>query len=59
MSQTPVVAMIVGPDILIILGILALLFGGSQIPKLARGLGQASHEFKKGLDQGADEEPTK
>jgi sec-independent protein translocase protein TatA len=57
MNPTPVVAMIVGPDILIILGILVLLFGSSQIPKLAKGLGQASHEFKKGLDQGADEEP--
>jgi sec-independent protein translocase protein TatA len=59
MNLTPVVAMIVGPDILIILAVLAFLFGGSQIPKLARGLGQASNEFKKGLDQGADEETTK
>lgn len=58
MNPTPVVAMIIGPDILIILGILVLLFGGSQLPKLARGLGQASHEFKKGIDQGADEETT-
>jgi len=56
MDSAPVVAMIVGPDILIIVGIIVLLFGGSQLPKLARGLGQASHEFKKGLDQGAGED---
>ena len=30
-----------------------VLFGGSQIPKLARNLGQAQKEFKKGLDQGS------
>jgi TatA/E family protein of Tat protein translocase len=29
-----------------------LLFGGSQLPKLARGLGSASHEFKKGMKEG-------
>jgi sec-independent protein translocase protein TatA len=55
MNPTPVVAMIVGPDILVILVVLALLFGGTRIPKLARGLGQASHEFRKGLEQGADD----
>ena len=58
MSPPLVLAEIIGPDILIILAILALLFGGSRIPKLARGLGQASHEFKKGLAQGTGEETT-
>jgi sec-independent protein translocase protein TatA len=57
MNPTPVVAMIVGPDVLVIVAVVALLFGGSRIPKLARGLGQASHEFKKGLEQGVDEAP--
>jgi sec-independent protein translocase protein TatA len=57
MTPTPVVAMIVGPDILVILAVVLLLFGGTRIPKLARGLGQASHEFKKGLEQGADDAP--
>lgn len=46
------VAEIIGPDILIILAIVVLLFGGSQIPKLARSLGQASKEFKGGLAAG-------
>ncbi|MGH9063319.1 MAG: twin-arginine translocase TatA/TatE family subunit [Acidimicrobiales bacterium] len=41
-----------GYDLLIVLGIVALLFGSSQLPKLARSLGSASHEFKKGVDEG-------
>ena len=45
-------AEIIGPDILIILAVVLVLFGGSQLPKLARGLGSAHHEFKKGLEEG-------
>jgi sec-independent protein translocase protein TatA len=41
-----------GYDLLIVLGIIALLFGGSQLPKLARALGSASHEFKQGAQEG-------
>ena len=48
-----VVAEILGPDLLIILLIVALLFGGSQLPKLARSLGSASHEFRKGVEEGS------
>lgn len=40
-----------GPELLIILVIALLLFGGSQLPKLARSLGQAQKEFKKGIDE--------
>jgi sec-independent protein translocase protein TatA len=40
---------IIGPDLLIVLAVVALLFGGSQIPKLARSLGSARAEFEKGL----------
>lgn len=51
---TGVLADIFGPDGLIVLAVIVvvLLFGGSQLPKLARGLGSASHEFKKGVEQG-------
>lgn len=41
-----------GTDLLIVLGIVALLFGSSQLPKLARSLGSASKEFKKGSEEG-------
>jgi sec-independent protein translocase protein TatA len=53
MGDTFVVAEIIGPDILIVLAIVILLFGGAKIPKLARSLGQASHEFRKGVGEGA------
>ncbi len=45
-------AAIEGPDILIVLAVVLLLFGGTQIPKLARSLGSASREFKRGQDEG-------
>lgn len=37
---------------IIVLVVVLLLFGGTQLPKLARNLGQAQKEFKKGLDEG-------
>ena len=54
--MTPVIAEILGPDLLIILAIVLVLFGGSQLPKLARSLGSASHEFRKG-HEGTDDTP--
>ena len=51
-----VLANIFGPDGLIIIAVvvIVLLFGGSKLPELARGLGSASHEFKKGLSEGEE-----
>jgi len=47
-------AEIFGVDgIIVIVVVIAVLFGGSQIPKLARSLGSAHTEFKKGLAEGA------
>ncbi len=40
----------------ILLILVLVLFGGSQLPKLARGLGSAQKEFKKGLEEGADDD---
>jgi len=40
-----------GQELIIILVIALLLFGGTQLPKLARSLGQAQKEFKKGVDE--------
>jgi len=41
-----------GPEWWIVIGVIVLLFGGSQLPKLARSLGKAQSEFKKGLAEG-------
>jgi sec-independent protein translocase protein TatA len=50
-------ANIAGPDGLIVVLVIAIvLFGSTQIPKIARSLGSAQKEFKKGLDEGAIEE---
>jgi sec-independent protein translocase protein TatA len=38
------------PELLIVLVIVLVLFGSSRLPKLARSLGQASKEFRKGVD---------
>ena len=45
-----------GADWIIIILIVVVLFGGTQIPKLARSLGQAQKEFKTGLKEGADDD---
>jgi len=42
-------------EIIILVVVLVVLFGGSQIPKLAKNLGKAQNEFKRGLDQGKAE----
>ena len=45
-------AEIFGMDgIIVLVVVVAVLFGGSQIPKLAHSLGSARKEFKKGLDE--------
>lgn len=40
-----------GPELLIIVAVVVLLFGASKIPKLARSAGQAEGEFKKGREE--------
>ncbi|MGK2946936.1 MAG: twin-arginine translocase TatA/TatE family subunit [Acidimicrobiales bacterium] len=46
-------------ELLIVLAVILVLFGGAKLPKLARSLGQAQNEFKKGIkDDGDDDDPT-
>lgn len=52
-------AEIFSPDILIVLAVLALLFGGSKLPSLARSLGSAKAEFEKGTRGETDAADTK
>ena len=44
-----------GPEMIVILLVLVLLFGANKIPKLARSTGQAMGEFRKGREQIEDE----
>jgi sec-independent protein translocase protein TatA len=42
-------------ELLIILGIVVLLFGANKLPELARSLGRAKVEFKRGMeDEGSE-----
>jgi sec-independent protein translocase protein TatA len=45
------------PELIIILVILLVLFGGSKLPGLAKGLGQSIKEFKKSSRDDAEPEP--
>jgi len=46
----------VGPaELIIVLLIVLLIFGGAKLPSLARSMGQAAHEFRKGLHHDADD----
>ena len=45
-----------GPELLIILAIVLLLFGAKKLPDLARSMGKSTKEFKKGLQEGAQEQ---
>jgi sec-independent protein translocase protein TatA len=53
-------AEIFGMDgVIVVIVLVAVLFGSSQIPKLARSLGSAQKEFKHGLREGIDADPKK
>lgn len=48
----------VGPtELIIVLVVVLLLFGSTRLPKLARSMGEASKEFKKGISEGGKDEP--
>ncbi len=47
-----------GPEILIILVVVMFFFGAKKLPELARSIGASTREFKKGIEDGADEDET-
>jgi sec-independent protein translocase protein TatA len=42
-------------NVLVILFLVLLLFGGKRLPELARSMGQAVNEFKRGLNSNVNE----
>lgn len=54
----------IGPgELIVILVVVLVLFGGSQLPKLARSIGEAQREFRGGAiearDAGGEPEPAR
>ena len=43
-------------ELIIVLVVVLLLFGSTRLPKLARSMGEASKEFKKGVSDGNRDE---
>jgi sec-independent protein translocase protein TatA len=44
-----------GPEWIVVLVVLVLLFGAKKLPELARSVGKSTSEFKKGMSEGASE----
>jgi sec-independent protein translocase protein TatA len=60
MTATSLLAWALGPtEIILILLIVVLLFGGKKIPELMRGLGKGIKEFKEGANEGDNKEGQK
>jgi sec-independent protein translocase protein TatA len=47
------------PEIALIVGAIIVLFGAKKLPEIARSVGKAKGEFKKGLDEGETREAEK
>ena len=45
------------PELLVILGVAVLLFGGKKIPEVAKGLGEGIRNFKTALKGEDDNKP--
>lgn len=48
-----------GPEWIIVLVLVLVIFGGSQLPKLAKNLGRAQREFKDGISESEREAAAK
>ncbi len=42
------------PELIIILAIVLLLFGGKKLPQLSKSLGESMHELRKGINGNVD-----
>ncbi len=59
MNVLALISSFAGPQGLIILLVVVLLFGAKRLPELARGLGQSMREFTKGKNGEDDDDQNK
>ena len=45
-----------GPEVILILVVVLLVFGAAKLPELARSLGASAKEFRKGMDEGIEDD---
>jgi sec-independent protein translocase protein TatA len=45
-----------GPEVILILVVVLLIFGAAKLPQLARSLGASAKEFRKGIEEGMEDE---
>jgi sec-independent protein translocase protein TatA len=45
-------------ELMVILVIALVMFGGSKLPEVARSLGKSINEFKKGIQEGTTKDDT-
>lgn len=46
-----------GPELMVILGIAVLLFGGKKIPEVAKGIGEGIKNFKHAMKTDEEQQP--
>jgi sec-independent protein translocase protein TatA len=60
MNMLMIICGMLGPmEIVLILLIVVLLFGGKKIPELMKGLGKGVKDFKTGMNEDGDEKEKK
>ncbi len=61
--QVEVLAMRIGPfgqwEIILILLVIVILFGGKRLPEMAKGIGQSVREFRRGIRGGGEDAEAK
>ncbi|HWE52628.1 MAG TPA: twin-arginine translocase TatA/TatE family subunit [Bryobacteraceae bacterium] len=56
--QTAGIAGLSGTELLVVLGVAVLLFGGKKIPEVAKGLGEGIKNFKAAIKETTEETPS-
>ncbi len=46
------------PELIMVAIVIVVLFGGSQLPKIAKNLGSAQRELKKAMEEGNNKDST-